>query len=375
MCRLLDLVSSRFQSCSMCPLVLAAAVMLFAGAIPFSTGGNLHAADQPASPQQAAEVIDLSSFELIRPIATDGVLNRRIAEQSYIASGSVTEIAGAIKERLTKAGWSPLDGGMVTDQYASETLQKSGFTLSLSVSPSGNPNEVRVTLMNHGNVDFKQLPLPGELVSQYQSPVMSMLGSPWPVDETTEKISQALIGAGWKPYGSPVGSRQFKQNGVRLNVSIMAAPAQDNRTVVQVSSEQMSADVPALDGAENIQYSDSTRSVSFDHSASLSEVFASIRALLESRGWTATTEAPIKISFRDHLIFRNSNQDMMEVMCNEVDGKTRTRMDFSTAADVEALNRAVEAEAARRKAEMAKQSVKELIVVTKPAGIGDHRNR
>ncbi len=341
---------------------------LLACTIPLTLGASVGAADPPASPQQAAEVIDLSRFELVRPLEPDGVFSRRIAGQSYIAVGTVTEIAGVLGQRLKQAGWSPLGGGVITDQYASETYQKSGFTLSMSVSPSGKSNEVRVFMINHGNVDFKQLPLPGELTSQFQNAVMALFASPWTVDETTEKLSQALTGDGWTPYGAPAGSRQFKQNGVRLNVSIMAAPAQENRTVVQVSSEQMSADVPVPEGAEIVQYSDSTRSVSFDHAASLTEVFASVRIMLENRGWVATTEAPIKIDFRDVLIFRNPQQDMMEVMCHEFDGKTRTRIDFSTAEDVDAIDRALAVEVARRQAEMEKQSVRERIVIPKPAG-------
>jgi hypothetical protein len=197
---------------------------------------------------------------------------------------------------------------------------------------------------------------------------MLMLGSPWSVEETAKKISQALIGAGWTPYGAPIGSWQFKQNGVRLNVSVMAAPAQNNRTVVQISSEQMSADIPVLEGAEGIQYSDSTRSVLFDHPASPSDVFASLRSMLEQRGFEPTTESPIKIDFREHLIFRNPSKDMMEIICHVVDGKTRTEVEYQDAAAVEKLNQAVEAEVARRQAEMAKQAVKERIVLPQPAG-------
>jgi hypothetical protein len=148
----------------------------------------------------------------------------------------------------------------------------------------------------------------------------------------------------------------------------MAAPAQNNRTVVQVSSEQMSADIPVLEGAEGIQYSDSTRAVLFDHPAAPSEVFASLRTMLEQRGFEATTESPIKIDFREHLIFRNPAKDMMEIICHVVEGKTRTEVEFQDAAAVEKLNQAVEAEVARRQAEMAKQAVKEHIVLPIPAG-------
>ena len=317
---------------------------------------------------QARAVIDLSTFETIRPVDTDRKVNACIASQSYIARGSVTDLANELKSRLVQAQWRPLDGGAVTTQYASEVFQKSGFTLSLTVMPSPKPNESHVTLTNHGNVDYTALPLPDELKPQYQSAVMSMFSSPWSVEETTEKLSSVLVESGWQPYGAPIGSRHFKQNGVRLMVNIMAAPAQGNQTVVQITSEQLSADLPVPDGAEGVQYSDSTRQVLFDSAASVPDVFASVAGSLAPRGWKQTTESLIKIDFREHLIFRDGIGDMIEVVCYGVEEKTRCTVQFKSAAEVEALDQAVETELARRKKEMEKQAIKAEIPIAKPIG-------
>lgn len=326
------------------------------------------AADAPASPQQAAALIDLSSFEPIRPVETDRKLQASIASQSYIASGSVTSLAKELQERLTRDGWRVLEGGMITEAYASLTLHKAGFTLSLSVTASGKPNEAHVVLSNHGNVDFKRLPLPGDLQPQYQTPVMTMLKSSSSVADTAAKIAQSLTAAGWHPYGAPAGSLHFKQNGVRLLVSIMAAPAQDGATIVQIMSEQMSADLPIPDGAEGIQYSDSTRQVTFDQAAPMATVFASLTTLLAREGWKPTTASPIKIDFREHLIFRNEAGEMIDVACHSVEEKTRCRMEFRSASEVEQSNRAAAAEVARRAAATAAQSAKTPISIARPAG-------
>jgi hypothetical protein len=86
-------VSGRF-SAQVAPFVTPTAWFVLASAISFYPTTQLRAADPPATPEKAAEVIDFTKFELVRPLESDAVLNRRIAGQSYIATGTVNEIAG-----------------------------------------------------------------------------------------------------------------------------------------------------------------------------------------------------------------------------------------------------------------------------------------
>ncbi len=324
--------------------------------------------EQAATPEQAARAIDLNTFELIDPVNDEGIINRTIAGQSYISTSSVGDVSARIKKKLIDSGWSPLQGGTTTDQYSNEMYRKDGFTLSLSVSVSTKPNQSRIMIMNHGNVDLSAIEMPQGLKKQFENPVMSMLQSPWSVEETNQKIAAALNEAGWEPYGSPVGSQQFKQNGIRLNVNVMAAPAQSGRTIVQISTEQMSADLPVPKESTGVQYADTTRQVQFDHAKRRPEVFRLIRERLQSLGWKATTDEPIKIGFREHLIFRNSLSDMIQVEAHDVDGKTRASIQFKTAQEVKSMNEKLQAEADRKKAEMARQADAPPIEIPRPSG-------
>jgi hypothetical protein len=84
------------------------------------------------------------------------------------------------------------------------------------------------------------------------------------VTETAEACRKLLLAQGWQPYGKAGDTLFFKQNALRLTVTVTAAPALGGKTSVSFSAEQLSADLPAPSDTVQLQYTDSTKQVLFD---------------------------------------------------------------------------------------------------------------
>jgi hypothetical protein len=132
----------------------------------------------------------------------------------------------------------------------------------------------------------------------------------------------------------------------------MSAPNEAGKSLINFSSELMSADLPAPPDALSVQYSDSVKQLSFDSPKTMEEVDAYLRQELGLRGWKPTTETPVKIDFRYFVIYRNPEKELIDVTFTNVDGKTRVLARYQTAAEVEEEDRRAK-EAAERMAKEA----------------------
>ena len=257
----------------------------------------------------------------------------------YEAQSDVKTAYAFQQQELVKSGWKELEGGYVTDQVASGTFTRDGFKVTVTVTPSGNGDAVNISLMNHGNVDTAKLPVPAGCEPLYATPVSTAYVTAQPVPETAEQVRALLVAANWVPYGEAGESSYFKRNAVKLAARVTAAPGQGGKTVVEFSSEQMSADLPAPPKSTRIQYADVTKSLSFDTSLSQDEVAALYREVLAQDAWKATTENLIKIDFEHLLIFRNPPLDLLELKLTTVDNVTRGELRFQTKAEVDELEK------------------------------------
>ena len=93
------------------------------------------------------------------------------------------------------------------------------------------------------------------------------------------------------------------------------------------------------------------------------------RPTLAKAGWQATTEKPIKIDFKDVMIFRNPTKEMLTLEMYDVDAKTRVLLKHQSAAEVAETERRIDAEIERRKAEKNKPLPK--LAVTLPPDAKD----
>jgi hypothetical protein len=284
----------------------------------------------------ASDSIDLRSFPMVG--AEPKANHRVLASQSYATTDMVQNAAESILQSLGDSGWTQSSDTVISDAYASATLTRNGYVLSLSVTPSGEPGRVAVNLANHGNVDLKSIPLPDGCDEVFASPVTLMLRRKGGADETRKQIAGMLADARWEPLGDAGGSIYVRKDGVKLLVNVQSAPGFDGDTSIQIMTEQLSYDLPLPSGASGVQYSDAIGSLRFDRVGPTDEVVDFYLAALGRAGWEATTEDPIKIGFRDHMIFRNAAKEMLELEMHTVDEMTRVALTFTGAEEVAAAD-------------------------------------
>jgi len=304
---------------------------------------------EPATAAQAAAVLDLSVFPMVDP--ADENNSGVIASQSYQAKGKCTAVAGTIQKRLVEAGWTEMPGAAITDEYASVMFQKEGFTVSLSVMPGSEPDKAFVSITNHGNVDLKKLPMPGGAKELYAMPMMAMFMTSSNVADTNAKCKKLLAEQGWEPFGDTTVSFFVKKNAVRLQVMVSESPAEAGKTAIQISCEQLSADLPAPPDALQLQYSDATGQYLFDSPLGKEHWVEYFTTTLGKGGWKPTTENLVKIDFREHLIFRNPQKDMIELQFSEFEGKTRIQVQFQSAALVAEMEKMADEAGARARSD------------------------
>jgi len=320
----------------------------FAGASPASEPK----AGSPATPAEARKTLDLAALPLMDQAERPS--QRNLAGLVYTARGDVNGAFEFHRKQLIERKWTELPGGYVSDQAASASFRRDGFSLSLSVFPAGKPGLVSVTLNNHGNVAFGTLPVPSGAKPFYGGPVNLAYLAESPVAETAELCRKRLLEQGWQPYGRAGDTEFFKQNGVRLALRVTTAPAQGGKTVLDYSSLLMSVDLPAPAEAESLQYADSTTQLSFETKATGAEVVDFYRQALARSAWEATTKSANKLGFKEVLIFLNPQKDLLALELQDRDGKCQVRLKHQTAAEVAELDKRLDAGAERRKQENSK---------------------
>jgi hypothetical protein len=346
-------------------LFLVAVIVEIAGALA------AHAADapsgSPATVTEATKVIDLAMLPLMA--GAEPPQHRNVAGLSYTAPGTVKSAFEFHRKQLIDRQWKELPGGYVSDQATAATFARDGFSLSLSVYPTGKAGAVSVTLTNHGNVDLSKLPVPPGVKPFFGGPVNASYITETSVEQTADACRKLLLANGWQPYGMAGDVLFFKQYAVRLAARISTAPAQGGKTVIDYSTELMSVDIPAPADTVGLQYTDVNTQLFFDAKASAQDIVGFYRPTLAKAGWKATTEKPIRIDFKDVLIFRNPKKDMLTLEMYDVDGKTRVLLKHQSAAEVAEIERRIDAESERRKAEKNKPLPK--LAVTLPPDAKD----
>ena len=307
-------------------------------------------ASKPATVAQALQVLDLTQLPVVA--GTKEPANRTVGSLSYTAPGDCKAAYEFHKAQLKKLKWTEQPGAMVTDMYASGMFARDGFLASLSTSPQG-PDVVYVAINLHGNVDLSKLPKPAGLEILYVGPQVAMYTTKAAVKDTAAECQKLLLAQGWQIYGDAGDSQYFKQNAIRLLVSVAEAPAQMGKTAISYTAEQLSADIPAPAQTVQLQYSDSTKELLFDTKSSEDEIEKFYRDTLTKLGWKATTDKPFAIDWKRGLIFRSAAKEMLslEMYTVEEEKVLRVVIRYQTAAEVDAEEkRFQEAMAAKKNA-------------------------
>jgi hypothetical protein len=301
----------------------------------------------PASAAEAAKVLDLGVFPLVKGAESPG--QRHLASLSYNATGNLKDVFEFQRKQLTEQGWSELPGAFVSDQSSNSTFARKGFSLSVMVFPTGKDGAVNVTITNHGNVNLGKLPVPPGVKPFFGGPVNASYITDVPVEPTAEACRKLLLEKGWQPYGMAGDVQFFKQNTIRLAARVSSAPTQGGKTIIDYSTVLMSTDLPAPAETENLQYTDTPTQLFFDTKATQQDVVGFYRATLAKAAWEATTDKPVKIDLKNLMIFRNPQEDMLTLEMTEVDGKSRVLLRYQSAAEIVEIERQIKAEADRKR--------------------------
>src|SRR6478752_6752009 len=132
----------------------------------FGCGAKNRAADDtdsadaiktPATVEQAARILDLSTFPLMD--GAKSAESRHVANLSYVAPGDPKKALEFNRKAFVAQGWKELPNSTISDQSASAMFARDGFVVSLSVIPF-EATGVSVRLQNLGNVKPGKLPVP-----------------------------------------------------------------------------------------------------------------------------------------------------------------------------------------------------------------------
>ena len=207
---------------------------------------------------------------------------------------------------------------------------------------------VQVYLTNHGNVDVSTLPMPAGTKRLYSFPTTTsyLTGEPAKDRRGAEETPHlAGMGAVRRSGGYPVLP---EERGPDLGDVCRRACA-GNKTVIQLGSELLSAELPAPAGWITASYADTTKVLALDVDMTSEQLAAFYRDALGKAGWTPTTERPAKIDFREMLLFRNAAKEILTLKMHPIDGKLRANLDHLTAAEFAEKIRLAEAEEVHRK--------------------------
>lgn len=312
----------------------------------------------PATVEQAARILDLSTFPLMEGAVV--APSRGVASLSYNVAGNAKAVFDFQRKKLGAQKWKESRDTTYTDQTASGTFTRNGFVLSVSCYPSGDGGKLAVLLRNQGNVSLSKLPRPGGTKAVYVGDSSAMYVTDATVGSTKEACRKLLLAEGWQPYGAAGDTQWFKQNAVRISATVSSAPAQGGKTMISYGSELMSADLPAPENVQELQYADTTKELSFETAAAKDAVVDFYKQTLGKAGWQPTLEKTVDVDDKPTMIFRNPAKDLLTLsFSRERDGKLPVSLQHQSAAEIAELDRQIKAQAPALKAKIKAQLAEE----------------
>ena len=333
----------------------------------------------PATVEQAAKVLDLSTFPL--PDGAKPLESPQVAVLFYQATGDVKKAFEFNRKAFLEKGWKELPNSSVTEQSASGMFSRNGFIVFVSVTPTGDGN-VSVRLQNQGNVKPGQLPLPPGAKPVYVGDPTAMYETEAAVAATTDAIRKLFIAQGWVPYGTAGDTDNFKKNAILATSTVSSADARGGKTMIQYSNQLISADIPAPPNVEDLRYVDEPPELTFA-TTNQDAIVDFYRKTLAAACWKSTLDHMVDVDGRPTMIFRNPAKEMitLSVPYDYGSGKLGVSVGFQSAAEIAERDRkrkeaapklraAAEAKAAKEAkeaAELAERNKVPKVAVTLPA--------
>ena len=214
-----------------------------------------------------------------------------------------------------------------------------------------------VMLQNLGNVKPGQLPVPPGAKPVYVGDSTAMYATEAAVSATADACRKLFLAQGWVPYGDAGDSAFFKQNAILVTATVSSAPAQGGKTMIQYSSELISADIPAPPNVEDLRYVDQPPELTFQTADTNQDAIIDFyRKTLAAAGWKSTLDHTVPIDDKPTMIFRNPAKDMLTLtISGMLHGKLLFSVRFQSAAEIAELDRRIKEEAPKLSAPPPKQ--------------------
>ena len=310
----------------------------------------------PATVEQAAKVLDLSTFPL--PDGAKPLESPQVAVLFYKATGDVKKAFEFNRKAFVEQGWKELPNSSVTEQSASASFSRNGFIVFVSVTPTGDGN-VSVRLQNQGNVKPGKLPVPSGAKPVYVGDSTAMYETAAAVAATADAIRSLFVAQGWVPYGTAGDSDYFKQNAILATATVSSAPARGGKTMIQYSNQLISADIPAPPNVEDLRYVDEPPELTFA-TANQDAIVDFYRKTLAAAGWQSTLDHVVDVDEKPTMIFRNPAKDMLTLAATgALRGKLLFSVRFQSAAEIAELDRRIKEEAPKLRAAAEAKAAKE----------------
>jgi uncharacterized glyoxalase superfamily protein PhnB len=337
----------------------------------------------PATVEQAARVLDLSTFGLM-----DGARSaesRHVANLSYVAPGDPKKALEFHRKAFGAQGWKELANSTISDESASAMFSRDGFVVSLSVIPF-EATGVSVRLQNLGNVKPGKLPVPPDAKPVYVGEPTAMYSTDAALPATADACRNLFVAQGWTPYGKAGDSDFFKQNAILATATVSSAPAQGGKSMIQYSNQLISSDIPAPPDVDDLRYVDEPPELTFA-TTNQDAIVDFYRKTLAAAGWKSTMDKMVDVDEKPTMIFRNPAKEMitLAVPYDYGSGKLGVSVRFQSATELAERDRKMkemaprlraEAEAkaakeAKEAAELAEKNKPPKVAVTLPAGAKD----
>ena len=310
----------------------------------------------PATVEQAAKILDLSTFPLMdgaKPLELP-----QLANLFYLASGDVKKAFEFNRKALVAQGWKELKDSSVTDQSASGTFSRDGFVVFVSVTPSGD-GSLQVRLQNEGNVKPGQLPIPPGAKPVYVGDSSANYATEATVAATGDACRKLFVAQGWIPYGDAPDTAVFKKNAILATAYISSAPAQGGKTSIQYSTQLISADIPAPQGVDDLRYVDEPPELTFA-TANQDAIVDFYRKALVAAGWKSTMDKMVDVDGKPTMIFRNPAKEMITLSVPYALGdKLAVSVRFQSATEIAERDRKRKELAPKLRAEAEAKAAKE----------------
>jgi hypothetical protein len=302
----------------------------------------------PATVEQAAKVLDLSTFPLMdgaKPLESP-----QVANLFYLATGDVKTAFEFNRKALIAQGWKELPNGL---------FSRNGFVVFVSVTPHGEPGSVQVRLLNQGNVKPGKLPVPPNAKPVYVGDSTAIYETEAAVPATVDACRNLFVAQGWVPYGDAGDSAVFKQNANLATVTVSSAPAKGGKTTIQYSNQLISADIPAPPNVEELRYIDEPPELTFT-TTNQDAIVDFYRKALATAGWKSTMDHMVDVDEKPTMIFRNPGKDMLTLAATGVlSGKLLFSVRFQSGAEIAERDRKIKELAPKLRAEAEAKAAKE----------------